>query len=114
MAYKYHGKIGYIIPTEVRPGVWKDLPIEKEVYGDLLDDRANIQQSDKISKDISMSGRLSIMATQYAITNFQHIRYATYMGTAWSVTSVRPAYPKLVLTLGELYNGRRPGNEEEN
>lgn len=107
---KYHGKIGYIIPTEVRPGDWRDVPVEREAYGDFLEERANIQQSDKISKDISMSGRLSIMIDKFAMTNFQHIRYAMFMGTAWSVTSVRPAYPKLHLTLGEMYNGKRPDN----
>ena len=107
---KYHGKIGYIIPTEERPGVWKDKTIEREAYGDFLEDRANIQQADKISKNISMSGRLVVMIDKFAMTNFQHIRYAMFMGTAWSVTSVRPAYPKLHLTLGEMYNGERPDN----
>jgi hypothetical protein len=111
---KYHGKIGYIIPTEVRPGVWKDMPIEKEAYGDFLQEKGNIQQTDKISKDVSISGQLVVMATQFAMTNFQHIRYATYMGTAWSVTSVRPAYPRLHLTLGEKYNVQpRNGDAEE-
>lgn len=107
---KYHGKIGYIIPTEEYPGKWKDKAIEREAYGDFLEDRASIQQADKISKNISMSGRLVVMIDKFAMTNFQHIRYATYMGTAWSVTSVRPAYPKLHLTLGEMYNGERPDN----
>lgn len=107
---KYHGKIGYIIPTEEYPGKWKDKAIEREAYGEFLEDRASIQQADKISKNISMSGRLVVMIDKFAMTNFQHIRYATYMGTAWSVTSVRPAYPKLHLTLGEMYNGERPDN----
>lgn len=111
---KYHGMIGYIVPTEVRPGVWKELPIEKEAYGDFTEDRANFQKTDKVNNDISISGKLSVMVSQYAMTNFQHIRYATFMGTAWSVTSVRPAYPKLHLTLGEMYHGKRPGDEEEN
>lgn len=110
---KYHGMIGYIIPTEVRPCVWEEVPVEKEAYGDFLDDRSNVQKTDKVNNNISISGRLSVMIDQYAITNFQHIRYAVLMGTAWSVTSVRPAYPKLQITLGEMYNGRRPGDAEE-
>ena len=110
---KYHGKIGYIMPIEVREGVWKEKPIEREAYGDFLEDRSNVQNADKVSKNISLSGRLAVMIDQFAMTNFQHIRYATYMGTAWSVTSVRPAYPKLHLTLGEMYNGERPGNPRE-
>ena len=110
---KYHGMIGYIIPTETRPGVWEERPIEKEAYGDFTEDRANIQKTDKVNNDISISGKLSVMITPFAMTNFQHIRYVTFMGTAWSVTSVRPAYPKLHLSLGELYNGRRPNHEKE-
>ena len=110
---KYYGMIGYVIPTEVRKGVWKDLPIEKEAYGDFTEDRSNFQYGDKVNENITISGKLSIMASQYAITNFQHIRYATYMGTAWSVKSARPAYPRLYLTLGEVYNGQRPCNEKE-
>ena len=31
---KYHGNIGYIIPTEELPGKWKDKAIEREAYGD--------------------------------------------------------------------------------
>lgn len=110
---KYHGEIGYIIPTEERPGVWKDKPIERPAYGDFLEDRANIQQADKVSKNISMSGRLVVMIDKFAMTNFQHIRYAVVMGVPWSVTSVRPAYPKLHLTLGEMYNGKRPDNAKK-
>lgn len=110
---KYHGKIGYIMPVEVREGVWKEKPIEKEAYGDFLEDRTNVQNADKVSKNISLSGRLVVMIDQFAMTNFQHIRYAMFMGTAWSVTSVRPAYPKLHLTLGEMYNGERPDNPRE-
>ena len=105
---KYHGKIGFIVPTEVRPGDWRDVPVEREAYGEFVEDRANIQNADKISKNISMSGRLNVLMDQFAMTNFQHIRYATYMGSAWSISSVRPAYPKLQLTLGEIWNGQRP------
>ena len=60
-----------------------------------------------------MSGRLNIIMDQFAMTNFAHIRYATYGGAAWSVTSVRPAYPKLQLTLGEIWNGRKPDPSKE-
>lgn len=110
---KYHGMIGYIIPTETRPDNWEEIPVEKEAYGDFLDDRFNIQKTDKVNNNIAISGRLSVMIDQFAMTNFQHIRYAIFMGTPWCVTSVRPAYPKLQLTLGEMYNGRRPGDAEE-
>ena len=105
---KYHGKIGFIVPKEVRPGVWQDVPVEREAYGEFVEARANTQNADKISKNISMSGRLNVLMDQFAMTNFQHIRYATYMGAAWSISSVRPAYPKLQLTLGEIWNGQRP------
>ena len=51
-----------------------------------------------------MTNEISLVADPYARENFHMIRYACFMGTRWEVTSVEVQYPRLVLTLGGVYN----------
>ena len=48
---------------------------------------------------------LSIVADPYAKENFQYIRYVEWMGTRWKVTNAEVSYPRIILTLGGMYNG---------
>lgn len=104
---KWFGKIGYAIPTEIRPGVWTDgdNPITFEYYGDLTRNSRRLQSSDKLNDNVMISNELSIVADPFAYENFHAIRYAEFMGTRWKVTNIEVQYPRLILTLGEVYNG---------
>lgn len=102
---KYYGKIGYAETTEVNPGVWEEVIIEKSYYGDLIRNIRRLQSSDKINDDINISNELSVIADPYAMNNFHSMRYVEFMGTKWKVSSVEVQYPRLILTLGGLYNG---------
>ena len=104
---KWYGKIGYAETVEVRPGVFKEQITEHEYFGDVLQNTRRLQTSDKVNDDINVSNRISIIADPFANENFHSMRYLSFMGTNWKVTTVEVSYPRLILTLGGVYNGER-------
>lgn len=102
---KWFGKIGYATPTETSPGVWEDVITERESYGDTVRNMRRLIGAEKLNDNVKINEELSIIADPYAISNFHNIRYVTYMGAKWKVDSVDASqYPRLVLTMGEVYN----------
>lgn len=101
---KYSGKIGYICPVETEPGLWETETIEKQCYGDLIRNTSGLVSGNSTNDNIRISNNISIVADQFACKNFQHIAYITFNGSKWKVTNVEIAYPRLVLTIGGLYN----------
>ena len=104
---KFYGPIGYAERVETRPGVWEEKIVERNYYCDQEQNVRRLQSTNEVNDDIEVSIRISIVADPYANENFHNIRYATYLGTNWKVSSVDVKYPRLVLTLGGLYNGKK-------
>lgn len=102
---KYYGTIGFAVPTEKKPGVWKDVMINRQVFGDVITDRRRLQNTGDLNDDITVSNQLSIIADPFANENFHYIRYAEYLKVKWKVTDITVRYPRLILTLGGVYNG---------
>lgn len=103
---KYYGEIGYGVPTETAPGVWKNVWVKRNYYGDVLNNTRNLREQAKVNDDIMVSNRISVIADPYANNNFQYIKYATFMGAKWKVTTVDVQFPRLILTLGGVFNGQ--------
>ena len=102
---KFYGAIGYAKTVETMPGVWTEQITERDYYGDVIRNSRRLQSSDKVNDDINISNQISIVADPYAINNFHSMRYAKFMGAKWKISDVEVQYPRLLLTLGGLYNG---------
>lgn len=102
---KFYGTIGYAKTVETMPGVWTEQIAERNYYGDVIRNSRRLQSSDKVNDDINISNQISIVADPYAINNFHSMRYAEFMGAKWKISDVEVQYPRLLLTLGGLYNG---------
>lgn len=104
---RYYGEIGYGISTESpqAPGVWVDQITEFKYYGDVIRNTRKLENSEGLNDDISVGNSISIVADQYAIEHFFAIRYIRWMGTLWTVTNVEVKSPRLILSLGSVYNG---------
>lgn len=102
---KWYGVIGYAEMVETTPGVWKEQVTKRNYYGDLTRNTRRLQTADKLNDDINISNELSIVADPYAMNNFHSMRYAEFMGTAWKITNVEVQYPRLILSLGGVWNG---------
>jgi hypothetical protein len=102
---KYSGKVGYGTSVETAPGVWKDTIVEKPYFGDVLRNIRQLREGETANGSLSVNNSISIVADAYANQNFIAIRYVWWMGTTWTVSDVEVRSPRLLLTLGGVYNG---------
>ena len=102
---KFYGKIGYAITKETTPGVWVEQIVERSYYGDVIRNIRCLQSSENLNDDINVSNEISIVADAFANQNFHSMRYVEYMGTKWKVSSIEVKYPRLILSIGGVYNG---------
>lgn len=102
---KYYGKIGfYFDSVETAPGIWTELMDERAVYGDILRNVKRTENPGQANDNININNQISFVADPFAVDNFFRIKYATYMGVKWAVTSAEVAFPRIILNLGGIYN----------
>lgn len=104
---KYYGNIGFWeedIETG-RPSVYRSKIIEKLYTGDIIENRQRFNETQRQNDDLVINNRISIIADLYMNQHMGSIKYATFMGTKWKVKSIDIKYPRVVLELGEVYNG---------
>lgn len=102
---KWFGKIGYAADTvETTPGIYEEQIIEHPYYGDIIKDSSKYQNSSSINGEVDIANKLSIVADPYAMQNFHEMRYVEFMGVKRLVTTVEVQYPRLLLSIGGLYN----------
>lgn len=105
---KFFGPIGFAIPTETRPGVWKDRIEEHNYRGDVVSVSSRwTASSDGTNDDLTLNNKISIVADPFAQNHFHTMKYIRLMDAYWKVTGVEPQYPRLILTIGGVYNGPR-------
>ena len=101
---KWYGKIGYGVTEETSPGVWTEEIAERQYYGDIIRNMRRLETSDQVNDNVSVSNEISIVSDPYAFENFHSIRWVEFMGSKWKVTSVEVQYPRLLLSLGGVYD----------
>lgn len=101
---RFCGKVGYIEREETSPGIWEDVVTERTYRGDVVRNKTMWQQSETLNDDLNVSSDVSILADAYAYQHFSYIKYVEFMGAKWKVTSASPERPRIILTLGGLYN----------
>lgn len=102
---KFYGVIGYEIMEEVRPSVYKPRFVEREMIGDLTRRGRRFDFGSQVNGEMTITNTISIIADPYAMNHFQDMRYVVYQGAKWTISSVEVEYPRLLLTLGGVYNG---------
>lgn len=102
---KFCGKVGFGIPVEISPGVWEDEITEKRYRGDVVKIARKLDGSEYLNDTITVNNSISILADAFANENFFNIRYVIWAGAYWKVSNVEVERPRLILTLGGVYNG---------
>lgn len=105
---KFHGVIGYGENVETSRGVWEDIVIEHEAYGDVKRNTRKLQEGEYLNNDLSVGNSIEIVADAYAREHFFAIRYVQWAGVLWTVSEVVEEHPRLLLRLGGVYNGPTP------
>lgn len=102
---RFYGNVGYGDSEESSPGVWTDVITERPYFGDVVRNTRYLRDGENLNPDLSVSNSISIVADAYANEHFHTIRYVEWAGSLWTVSAVEVQAPRLLLTLGEVYNG---------
>lgn len=101
---KFCGLIGYAVTKEIEPGVFKEEIVVNQYYGDIIRNNRRLRDDGKINSNIVNSNQYSIIADPFANNHFHEMRYIECMGVKWKITEVEVQYPRLILSVGGVYN----------
>ena len=104
---KFYGEVGFGVSTEdpEDSGVFVDVITVKKFYGDVIKNNRKLHDGEGLNDDISVNDSISIVADAYASEHFLAIRYIRWLGALWTVNNVEVQRPRLILSLGSVYNG---------
>lgn len=102
---KFYGSIGFANTEETSPGVYEEVITTRNYYGDVIKTSRKLQATDSLNENVSISNEISIIADPFANGNFHSMRYVEFMGAKWKITDVTIQFPRLILTVGGVYNG---------
>ena len=88
---KFYGAIGYAVTKDTTPGVWGEQITERMYFGDLIRNTRKLQSADQLNDDI----------------NVYSMKYVEFMGAKWKISNVEVQYPRLILTIGGVYNEQK-------
>lgn len=103
---KFYGAVGYIDYVETAPDVIVEEPVERMYKGDLISNSRRLSNGESINDTVTINNKISILADPYARNHIHAMRYVKWAGTQWKIDSVDVEYPRLILTLGGVYNGK--------
>lgn len=101
---KWYGAIGFADSVEEEPGIHNDVIVERSYFGDMTRINRSLQSSGGINDDINISNQISIVADPYAVQNIYKMRYVEYMSVKWKITNVEVQHPRLILSIGGIWN----------
>jgi hypothetical protein len=102
---KFYGKIGFARLVEDSPGVWIEDVEERYYYGDVLASTVRYENSGNVNDNLNISNKISILSDSFANENLHSMKYIEFMATKWKINNIEILYPRLVLTIGGVYNG---------
>ena len=102
---KFYGEIGYTETKETSPGVWTEEIIERKCFGDVLKNTKRSESGEKLNDDVAVNNIFSILSDELLCQNVYKMRYIKWMGVSWKIISVDVQRPRLIFTIGGVYNG---------
>jgi hypothetical protein len=103
---KFHGLIGYVQTEETAPGVYTEVATEYPCRGEIIRNTQRWDTSGQLNDNLSISNQFTIIGDTFAYQNFQNMRYLNWNGALWKITSVELRRPRLILTVGGVYNAQ--------
>jgi hypothetical protein len=106
---RFFGVVGFAENNvETSPGVFEDIIVEKDYYGDVIRNSRRFQDGSAIIDSISLDNSIVIVANKYANEHVDAMRYVVWKGVRWEISSIEDQRPRLLLRLGGVYNGPTP------
>lgn len=107
---RFCGIVGFAIQerSERNRGIIEERMHERTYYGDVIEPKTRwTGTQDGTNDNITLSSKISIVADPFAYQHCSNIRFVEYMGACWKVTDVSIQSPRLLLTVGGVWNGER-------
>lgn len=112
---KYSGMIGFLDGTEeTKTDIYEDRIVEKIYQGDFKRNHRSLQNSQdvQLTGEFTVNNQISIISDMYLRKHWSFIKYVVIDGVAWLVKTIHVGYPRCILEIGGLYNGKRPNGTE--
>ena len=93
---KFYGQIGFVktVESPADSGIWVEDKCERDYYGDVNRIVRHWDSVQKVNDDVSVNNEISILSDPYVTENIPWIKYV-----------VEVQYPRLILSIGGVYNG---------
>jgi hypothetical protein len=105
---RYSGKFGFAESTEVRPGIWEDVITESDHLGEVVQSTEAFTVDGSVIPQYRTTTSVSVLSDGVLKENYTHLKYITYAGENWTIASVVVQPPRIVIYIGEVYNGPTP------
>lgn len=105
---KFFGIVGYgYAETGIgdRDDIVTDRVVERSYYGDVTRNSRKWESGSSVNDNLVINNQISIVADAFAWDHYFAIKYVKWMGACWKVTNVEVQRPRLLLTIGDVYNG---------
>lgn len=102
---RFYGEVGYIIPVEKSRGLFVDEEIKRLYSGEFIRMSSSWKNGEGINDDLTLGNRISIVGDPFAYEHFSSIKFVDFGGAKWKVNSIEVSFPRLILSIGGLYNG---------
>lgn len=102
---KFYGEVGYGVDVETAPGVYETNIEKRNYYGDVIRNTNRWEKGEGLNDDLKITNRISIVADAYAYEHASAIRYVIWMGVKWKVSELDIQPPRIILSIGGVYNG---------
>ena len=103
---KFYGNIGFVTTKETAPGVYRPVETLRAYKGDLLNNVKRWESTEYVNDDLSLNNRISILADSFAYENFGVMKFVEQYGTRWKITAAEVQRPRIILSVGGVYNGQ--------
>jgi hypothetical protein len=101
---KWSGLIGYALAEETQPGVWTEVITENKYFGDIVKDNRKVINQGEINSSVNISNSISVVSNKFMLENMAFMKYITFMGSKWNISLVDVKPPRLIISIGGLYN----------
>jgi hypothetical protein len=106
---RFYGVIGYADTVEATPGIAEDVIIERRFRGDVLRDLSRFVYGDDVNPDSTLTNSISIVASRFLFENLSKLRYIEFAGEKWKIETLEVKKPRLIIGMGDIYDGPIPG-----
>lgn len=104
----FYGPIGFVetIEEPSGSGIWVEKPTERNYRGEVSRYGKRWENgSQQVNPNLTITNTISIVADPYLSNHLYTLRYIKWLGGYWEVSSVDVESPRLVLSIGGVYNG---------